>query len=275
MPKKLTTNEFIKKANAVHKRKYDYSLVKYEHSQKHVIIVCPIHGKFQQRPSRHIQGDGCFQCGRLKQSISKGYNTYFIEKGKKMCKIKYDYTKVKYRGSHKPVILICPTHGEFEVTPNSHTNGQGCKKCKDTRYYNDDSYREKTKKAIVHHRKNSLKGQLRTMCQSTAVRLEMDKLNHSRFKLLEYTASEYRIHLEKTLPEGVEFENYRQHGYVIDHIIPISIIGDLDTDKITMFRMAMDLRNLRIIKAEENSKKSDTIPKEFMPLLIELQTDYL
>ena len=60
---KLTTEEFIAKAKAVHGDRYDYSKVKYVNNQTPVEIVCPIHGTFIQRPLNHLRGNGCPQCG--------------------------------------------------------------------------------------------------------------------------------------------------------------------------------------------------------------------
>ena len=33
---------------------------------------------------------------------------------------KYDYSKVHYVGNHVKVIIICPTHGEFQQVPADH-----------------------------------------------------------------------------------------------------------------------------------------------------------
>ena len=60
---KLTTEEFIKKAREVHGDRYDYSKVEYTNNQTPVEIVCSIHGAFIQRPSNHLRGNGCPQCG--------------------------------------------------------------------------------------------------------------------------------------------------------------------------------------------------------------------
>ena len=60
---KLTTEEFISKAKAVHGDRYDYSKVEYVNNQTPVKIVCPIHGGFIQKPSNHLHGNGCQQCG--------------------------------------------------------------------------------------------------------------------------------------------------------------------------------------------------------------------
>ena len=42
---------------------------------------------------------------------------------------KYDYSKVEYAKSNKKICIICPKHGEFWQTPDSHIHGEGCPKC--------------------------------------------------------------------------------------------------------------------------------------------------
>ena len=49
------------------------------------------------------------------------------------CNIKhnnfYDYGKVVYTRSQNKITIICPKHGDFEQTPNSHLNRRGCSVC--------------------------------------------------------------------------------------------------------------------------------------------------
>jgi hypothetical protein len=71
MTRKSTTEEFIQKAVAVHKDKYDYTNVKYEHAHKKVEIICPKHGSFEQKPNDHFRGRGCPECGKEKLSELK------------------------------------------------------------------------------------------------------------------------------------------------------------------------------------------------------------
>ena len=54
----------------------------------------------------------------------------FIKEATEKHKGKYDYSKVKYVNNRTKVCIICPEHGEFWQTPNAHTQGQGCPKCK-------------------------------------------------------------------------------------------------------------------------------------------------
>ena len=53
----------------------------------------------------------------------------FIVKAREVHGDKYDYSKVEYVNQLTKVCIICPTHGEFEQTPDSHLHGHGCPKC--------------------------------------------------------------------------------------------------------------------------------------------------
>lgn len=53
----------------------------------------------------------------------------FIERAIQVHGGKYDYSKSEYAGKDKPIIIICPIHGEFVQTPNNHWKGKGCSKC--------------------------------------------------------------------------------------------------------------------------------------------------
>lgn len=125
-----TKEDFIGKAKAVHKNKYDYSLVDYKKSDEKITIICPEHGSFQQTPSSHIQGSGCNKCFTdriaLTQKLSK---EDFIGKAKNLHEDKYDYSLVNYKNSKTKVTIICHEHGEFYQTPTTHLRGSGCRKC--------------------------------------------------------------------------------------------------------------------------------------------------
>ena len=53
----------------------------------------------------------------------------FIEKAKKVHGDKYDYSKVEYVNNKTKVCIVCPEHGEFWQTPDSHLRGRGCRQC--------------------------------------------------------------------------------------------------------------------------------------------------
>ena len=130
MPKKITTEEFIKRANIIHHNKYDYSKTEYKKSIDKVCIICPEHGEFWQTPNSHLSGYGCRKCGT---EITKQKESYtleaFLEKANQVHNNKYDYSKVDYKGCFQPICIICPEHGEFWQTPAGHLNKRGCPKC--------------------------------------------------------------------------------------------------------------------------------------------------
>jgi len=63
-----TTEEFIEKSIKIHGDKYDYSQVEYKTNMDKINIVCKIHGVFLQSPSKHLDGQGCKECGRNRTS---------------------------------------------------------------------------------------------------------------------------------------------------------------------------------------------------------------
>lgn len=57
-----TKEKFIDDARKIHGNKYIYTNVNYVNEYTKVLITCPIHGDFPQRPHNHLQGDGCPYC---------------------------------------------------------------------------------------------------------------------------------------------------------------------------------------------------------------------
>lgn len=60
--KKLSHDDFIRRAKIVHGDKYNYSKTKYVNHKTKVIIICPIHGDFLQNTNHHLRGNGCVYC---------------------------------------------------------------------------------------------------------------------------------------------------------------------------------------------------------------------
>jgi len=130
MPKKLTTEDFIEKAKAVHGDRYDYSQAVYKGSNIKVAILCPEHGVFKQAPASHIGGQGCSTCGVIKNTTKRILPLdEFLCRAKNAHGNKYDYSQVSYTTSYKKVTILCSEHGAFEQTPKSHMAGRGCQAC--------------------------------------------------------------------------------------------------------------------------------------------------
>lgn len=83
---KYSTDQFIIISKKLHGDKYDYSLVDYEYNTDKVTIICPKHGKFEQKPNIHLQGSGCPMC---KQSRGEEKITQFLTKNN----VKFIYQK--------------------------------------------------------------------------------------------------------------------------------------------------------------------------------------
>lgn len=128
MPKKLTQEEFIKKAVAVHGDKYDYQRVVYTGYNKKIKIFCNKCKKyFFQTPYSHLLGlTGCPICSSRKRSSTEK----FIEKAKIIHKNRYNYDKVKYIDNRTEVKIFCNNCKKyFMQRPCNHLNGHGCKNC--------------------------------------------------------------------------------------------------------------------------------------------------
>jgi hypothetical protein len=129
-----TTEKIIEKFKSIHGDKYDYSKVDFVKTTTKVCIICPEHGEFWQEPHAHLKGQGCPKCGVDKRSKSKTTtNENFIKKAKEIHGDKYDYSKTNYINNKTKIIIICPIHGEIEITPNAHiSEKRGCPKCGNT-----------------------------------------------------------------------------------------------------------------------------------------------
>lgn len=126
----LTTEDFIKKAKAKHGDKYDYSEVEYLGSRQVVWLYCPEHGRFSQIADSHLQGKGCYSCGRLASGKRLSLRAEgFRKKANEIHNNFYDYSSVDYKNAKEKVSIHCPLHGPFLQRANSHLSGDGCPKC--------------------------------------------------------------------------------------------------------------------------------------------------
>lgn len=123
---KITTQEFINKAQLVHSFKYDYSKTIYLNAHKNVIITCIKHGDFEQKAYSHLNGRGCRKCFFELERTSL---IDFINKANIVHCNKYDYSKSIYVNARSPISIICPFHGEFWQIAGTHLSAHGCPFC--------------------------------------------------------------------------------------------------------------------------------------------------
>lgn len=106
---RLTTQEFIAKSNTIHNFKYDYSKSLYITANLKVIIICPHHGEFLQKPFHHLLNHGCPTCRASKGEIAvrkyliDNFIEYVTEKSFNNCinpstnrKLRFDFYLPKY-----------------------------------------------------------------------------------------------------------------------------------------------------------------------------------
>lgn len=129
MPRKLTQEEFIERARQVHGDKYDYSEAIYNGFSVKVKLKCKRCGReFMALPGNLLRNHGCPECYHQKQRAPRMTQEEFLRLAKEKHGDKYDYSKTIFKGTHQPVVIICPEHGEFQQLAKSHLK-HGCAKC--------------------------------------------------------------------------------------------------------------------------------------------------
>lgn len=91
-----------------------------------VVRYCEVCGK--QLSKYKSKSNLCIDC-YLHSDIRKTPIKDFIKRSNEIHGDKYDYSEIKYVDWNTKVSIICPIHGRFDQTPNSHLSGHGCPKC--------------------------------------------------------------------------------------------------------------------------------------------------
>ena len=121
------TEYFIKRATNIHGKRFDYSYSKYENNDKDIIIICPEHGRFNTKPSLHLnKNGGCNKCSNNQVKRQDELISLFNDKHSN----KYDYKLLnEINTSNDYIKIICPIHGIFEQRLKNHLGGRGCRTC--------------------------------------------------------------------------------------------------------------------------------------------------
>lgn len=127
----LTQEEVVTRFEARHGSKYDYSKVIYTRQDAKVVIVCPEHGEFLQRPAKHWNGDGCPNCGDANVGEKKRHSLATWEaKARKVHGEKYSYEAIRWRQGTAVLSIRCSVHGLFDMQAGNHVNrGSNCPAC--------------------------------------------------------------------------------------------------------------------------------------------------
>lgn len=127
--RRLNKSDFLRRAREIHGDRYDYAQVQCADSKSKVTIVCRKHGAFTQVAMNHLSGRGCKACGNELISLKQRQDpAEFVRRAKEVHGDRYNYTQVDYVSARRKVAIVCPIHGVFEQTPDSHLSG-GCRQC--------------------------------------------------------------------------------------------------------------------------------------------------
>lgn len=134
---KCKEEERLKKFNDLYIKKFkeyypdlDYSKTVYTGWDTRIVITCPKHGDFEVLPNHFLRYKGCPKCSAESHAkyMQKSLDD-FLKDARRIHGTRYDYSRVEYNDSHTKVCIVCPEHGEFWQTPNSHIQGSGCPSC--------------------------------------------------------------------------------------------------------------------------------------------------
>lgn len=203
MGKKLTFNDFLRKAKEKHGNKFDYSNVNFKGVDIKVKIICPEHGEFEQTPTNHFKYD-CKLCsatkGGIKNRLSK---KEFIKKSNLIHNNKFDYSKIKYEKTTDIIKIICPKHGEFEQKAEYHLSGRGCHKCGRESTIKSNTYILEDLIKIFNKKHKNFYNYTKTIYSGISNSIKVECPEHGEFEIITY---EHKI--GKKCPE-CEFEQKR------------------------------------------------------------------
>lgn len=123
-------DNFILKSIETHGVNYDYYKVDFKSWKEPVTIACnDCEKEFSVTPKQHINLKvGCRECH---PTLKDENNLESFKKSSiEIHGEKYDYSKSIFRGNRSSLTVICPKHGDFNITPFSHLMGFGCENCK-------------------------------------------------------------------------------------------------------------------------------------------------
>lgn len=143
MGRKLTSAEYIVRANIKHNYKYNYDKTEYKGLAFDIVVTCPEHGDFSINPKFHIYDKlGCKAC------LPTINEHNFISRATAIHEDKYVYPNISFRSVNDYIDIICPHHGQFKQKVYLHLNSIGCPSCgrslgSDKRRYTTETFIEK------------------------------------------------------------------------------------------------------------------------------------
>ena len=136
--KTIRTDEEVREELSKLHPELDFSQTKYSErdSKYRIKVICPKHGEQLINYYNLKNGQGCYWCGRESTGIKNTItNEELIERGVKTYGdiYTYEHLDMENRDEKGRVIVTCPIHGDFKVTPDNFYHGHACPKCQESR----------------------------------------------------------------------------------------------------------------------------------------------
>lgn len=223
----------------------------------------------------------------LTNKNNKSNTEEFIVKARLKHGDKYDYSKTEYVASRVKIKIICPIHGEFEQTPESHLKPMGCFKCGYIDYnrakrHTKDSFIERANEIHYDFYDYSkinyidFNTEVEIICPKHGVFLQKPK-NHLKRGCRECTINKLAYNKKETIEKLiVECEN--SYNKDISKSFRLNIFVDLICEKhgLVQGEIRQDLYNIKCpICHKKETKKRKFTKDSFIRLLYEIHNDTL
>lgn len=117
-----------------------------------------------------------------------------------------------------------------------------------------------------NRRRSTPKGHLsNNISKSMYKALKGNKAGRHWEDLVGYTLKQLHARLRRTLPSGYTWQDYLDGKLHIDHKVPVSVFN-FEKPEDEDFQRCFALKNLQLLPALENIKKSDNLDRHFQPL---------
>ena len=129
--KRMSSEEFIRRAKSEVCEKLDYSEVKLDKATDKVTIICSLHGKFKIVATTFLhKKKGCPSCALQNRDNKKRLTQgEFDRKVRLFHGERYQYDFSEYANQRSILNVKCKKHGKFSITAANFMNGRGCRDC--------------------------------------------------------------------------------------------------------------------------------------------------
>lgn len=255
---KLTFEQFVQKANAVHSGRYHYPAQEYAGKRGKITFICPTHGARTQGAGNHLSGAACRACGEAVrvQRRSTGRDG-FIQRGTAVYKGLDTYESVVYVNTMTPVVVTCATHGTYSIRPHNYLRmGQRCSQCakEGTAVHNPikDKYNAHFRHRLATDPLHAMKKRLRKRLRESLVKRHAPK-DKTLLAVLGCTYQELLTHIEAQFLPGMGWSNMQL--WHVDHVVPLATAKTVED----IYRLN-HYTNLQPLWALDNLYKSARLP---------------